>query len=250
MFAASDGTAGRELWSTDGTPAGTRRIADIHPGLRDGIAGTIEPAGDSGLALFAADDGVHGREPWLTDGRSAYLLAELRYGARGSEPTNFRVLEDQVLFTADDGRHGIELWTLDLDLLKTSVSTPYGLACGAGFGSAPTLTPTSTSRLGNANYGWRLQTNMPAAGSAGAVLLAATRDLQAVGPCSLFVGPPWIAAPVRIGRDGSATLSTPMPNESRLLGRRLYVQGAVIRSGGPALGVADLTRAHLALVGR
>ena len=31
-FTAEDGSAGYELWSSDGTPAGTRRVADLNPG--------------------------------------------------------------------------------------------------------------------------------------------------------------------------------------------------------------------------
>lgn len=54
---------GRELWTSDGTSAGTRRVAEIRPGA----AGSHpEPFAAIGAKLvFAARDAVHGREPWV-----------------------------------------------------------------------------------------------------------------------------------------------------------------------------------------
>jgi ELWxxDGT repeat protein len=63
-FAARDG-AGRELWRTDGTAAGTVRLTDINPGEANGIRGNdaeFHLVGDR--IVFAATDGVHGNELW------------------------------------------------------------------------------------------------------------------------------------------------------------------------------------------
>ena len=60
---------GREPWSSDGTPEGTHRIADICPGpcgSSPSFAGTY-----GGRAVLRADDGISGTEPWLTDGTAA-----------------------------------------------------------------------------------------------------------------------------------------------------------------------------------
>ncbi len=60
---------GREPWWSDGTPEGTRRVADICPGPCSSspyLAGTYR-----GLAVLVATDGVSGHEPWLTDGTAA-----------------------------------------------------------------------------------------------------------------------------------------------------------------------------------
>jgi ELWxxDGT repeat protein len=61
-FTADDHVHGRELWTTDGTPAGTRLVRDVMPG-----AGKSDPSGlaATGDALFfVANDGTHGRELW------------------------------------------------------------------------------------------------------------------------------------------------------------------------------------------
>lgn len=62
-FAANDGTTGSEPWRSDGTAAGTYRVADVNPGPSDGGPGFFANAG--GRVVFAVDDGVHGLEPWL-----------------------------------------------------------------------------------------------------------------------------------------------------------------------------------------
>jgi ELWxxDGT repeat protein len=64
-FAGTDGSSGVELWSTDGTAWGTRRLADINPG-----PGSSSPRGftpfDSKL-FFSATDGVTGFEMWVVE---------------------------------------------------------------------------------------------------------------------------------------------------------------------------------------
>ncbi|MFM7075649.1 MAG: ELWxxDGT repeat protein [Planctomycetaceae bacterium] len=62
FFNATDGVHGSELWETDGTSAGTKRVSDIHPGAAGSNPVIL---GDDGLTLFfTAADGAHGRELW------------------------------------------------------------------------------------------------------------------------------------------------------------------------------------------
>jgi ELWxxDGT repeat protein len=71
-FAASDGTngsTGRELWRTDGTPGGTTLVKDINPGAGDSLPQNIIAAG--GNVLFLATDGIHGQQLWKSDGTAA-----------------------------------------------------------------------------------------------------------------------------------------------------------------------------------
>jgi ELWxxDGT repeat protein len=61
-FAADDGLSGRELWETDGTQEGTRRVLDINDGPAGSDPTSFRVVGNT--LFFTADDGVHGREPW------------------------------------------------------------------------------------------------------------------------------------------------------------------------------------------
>ncbi len=53
---------GCEPWGSDGTPQGTRRLADIAAGVARSFPGFYAPLGTQ--LLLAADDGVHGSELW------------------------------------------------------------------------------------------------------------------------------------------------------------------------------------------
>ncbi|HEX6201303.1 MAG TPA: ELWxxDGT repeat protein, partial [Thermoanaerobaculia bacterium] len=127
FFSGDDGSTGLELWVSDGTPSGTRRVLDLVPGpegavlpragfglpLPDGpgVAGVTSPPS----AFFIADDGAHGRELWWSDGTEAgtRLLGDLRPGPLGSEPRYLTVVGSVAHFVADDGVHGAELWRSD-----------------------------------------------------------------------------------------------------------------------------------------
>jgi len=63
MFVNLTEDKGRELWFTDGTPAGTRQITDINPGSGSSDPRNFYYGGDA--VYFSADDGTHGREPWM-----------------------------------------------------------------------------------------------------------------------------------------------------------------------------------------
>ncbi|HEY4597709.1 MAG TPA: hypothetical protein VIJ02_15020, partial [Thermoanaerobaculia bacterium] len=62
-----------ELWESDGTPEGTRRLTDIAPGgfasfrFFEGYEYSSPPsfAVANGFLFFGADDGVTGIEPWV-----------------------------------------------------------------------------------------------------------------------------------------------------------------------------------------
>lgn len=60
LFSASLPEVGRELWSTDGTPGGTRLVADMNPGTASADPGPFTVFGD--YAYFPADAGVLGQE--------------------------------------------------------------------------------------------------------------------------------------------------------------------------------------------
>ncbi len=118
VFSADDGSVGRELWTTDGTAAGTRLLADAWPGGGSGNPTSLTSLGD-GRAVFAATDPVHNTEPWVTDGTTAgtRLVLDINAANSGfgaSYPGSFALLEDgRALFVASDPEHGSEPWVTD-----------------------------------------------------------------------------------------------------------------------------------------
>jgi ELWxxDGT repeat protein len=61
-FAASNGVQGMELWMSDGTPEGTRMLADVAEGALSASPAQLTVSGPR--LFFVADEGVHGRELW------------------------------------------------------------------------------------------------------------------------------------------------------------------------------------------
>jgi ELWxxDGT repeat protein len=60
FFVAEAG--GPEVWTSDGTPEGTRRVTDIAPGALWSDPKWLTVV--DGSLFFSADDGMHGRELW------------------------------------------------------------------------------------------------------------------------------------------------------------------------------------------
>ncbi len=129
FFAADDGIAGSELWTSDGTEAGTHRVADILPGPRSSEIRWMTALGSR--VFFVADDGVHGRELWTSDGTPAgtRLAADIFPGPESSLPQQLTAIGPVLLFSADDGVHGREPWRAD-DAFIPTVELVQDLAPG------------------------------------------------------------------------------------------------------------------------
>ncbi len=112
FFVVDEPATGPELWTSDGTRGGTRKVRDIRPGPLGSYPQELTAV--DGRLLFAADDGAHGLELWVSDGTAAgtRLLADLAPGVGASAPRNFTLAGDLVAFDADDGVHGTELWAI------------------------------------------------------------------------------------------------------------------------------------------
>jgi ELWxxDGT repeat protein len=122
LFAASEavkGTSGRELWSTDGTTEGTRRLLDLYPGDCEPTFPCSSAPGQmvryGGRLWFAATDGRRGRELWVSDGTSGGTerFMDIHPGAGSSFPVNLFAAAGLLWFVANDGIHGRELWRTD-----------------------------------------------------------------------------------------------------------------------------------------
>jgi ELWxxDGT repeat protein len=113
FFAADDGKRGLELWSTDGTRAGTRLVADTGPGKGGTGPSWITRLGD--IVLFSADDRTHGRELWRSDGttKGTHLVRDI--GARPAEVTVFgaTAVGEDLVYLGGRGARGAPLTWVD-----------------------------------------------------------------------------------------------------------------------------------------
>lgn len=92
LFAGDDGLgAGVELWSTDGTDAGTSILKDLNDGEANGNPSSFANAGS--YVLFSCDTGT-GPELCVSDGTEAGTkqIKEIQSGPQGSIPNGFTVL--------------------------------------------------------------------------------------------------------------------------------------------------------------
>lgn len=128
-FSAWDETNGRELWTSDGTEAGTALVKDISPGDSSSFSNYYYGSSPGfavadGEIFFSAYTEEEGRELWKTDGSEAgtTLVKDINpdvysyyYSDEGisSRPEQLTAVGDQVFFTADDGDNGEELWLTD-----------------------------------------------------------------------------------------------------------------------------------------
>ncbi|HMP73285.1 MAG TPA: hypothetical protein PKE55_08485 [Kiritimatiellia bacterium] len=94
-FTAIDGYR-RELWATDGTAAGTRRVLNISKP-------DASPIVASGSNLyFRGSTASHGVEPWVWDGEDVRMLADILPGPADSMPRNITPYENDVIFVASN----------------------------------------------------------------------------------------------------------------------------------------------------
>jgi ELWxxDGT repeat protein len=116
FFVADNGTAGQELWTSDGTPEGTCMVKDIRPG-----AVGSEPYGlyAGGTRLFfGADDGSgSGSELWVSDGTAGgtRMVKDIYPGSGSSYWGHNGALyyNGVFYFQAEDATTGVELWRSD-----------------------------------------------------------------------------------------------------------------------------------------
>ena len=113
FFQADDSVSGKELWVSDGTSAGTRRVVDLDPGAPGSAPRDLVRLGNK--LLFAAATPPYGEELWMSDGTDAgtVMLADLLPGILASRPRNLFRFRERVYFSANDGNTGHELWVTD-----------------------------------------------------------------------------------------------------------------------------------------
>jgi ELWxxDGT repeat protein len=110
-FAADDGLSGSELWRTDGTAAGTRRVVDLCPG-RCGSQPSGPVRFDGQLYFYAADGPLPASRFWRSDGTAAGTRPAEKDGIPGRPYRGAvtAVLGGETFFLMTEARHGTELW--------------------------------------------------------------------------------------------------------------------------------------------
>jgi ELWxxDGT repeat protein len=104
---------GDELWSSNGTAAGTQMIRDINPGTASSDPQSLTLF--KGAVFFSATSAGFGRELWTTKGSlsSTHQIKDINTAANGnSNPGSLRVVGPKLMFDATSS--GIdELWETD-----------------------------------------------------------------------------------------------------------------------------------------
>lgn len=134
FFVASDDSHGRELWTTDGTLAGTVLVKDIQSGSASGaVSGSRTAVAIGSTLFFVANDGVNGAELWKSDGTAAgtVLVADVNAGASSSSPQQLTNVDGTLFFTADNGINGRELWKSDGTAAGTVLVKDISIASAA-----------------------------------------------------------------------------------------------------------------------
>jgi ELWxxDGT repeat protein len=136
-----------ELWTSDGTAAGTSRVLDIWPGSTGSSPYALTSF--DGYLWFAANTAARGTELWRSDGTAAgtVLIGTLDAinntgptANGGSNRTRFAASSDLLCYRAFTSVRGYELWAAR----KDTTIRPVGQGCGAPLG-APHRVPAMRS---------------------------------------------------------------------------------------------------------
>jgi len=110
-----------ELWKTDGSMAGTSRVADIVPGSVGSQPKAFTVVGST--LFFVATTGLEGSELWRSDGTETgtALVRDIRPGGASSLIGELTPVGSTLYFTANDGTSGVELWRSDGTVAGTTL---------------------------------------------------------------------------------------------------------------------------------
>jgi large repetitive protein len=117
FLARADDASGDELWTSDGTPGGTRPLTQF--AARRPFVPTHFLKGLDGVLYFVADDVTAGADLWRSDGTVAGTRRVTDFGFAapfgeqgfGIRAEQIAKVGDRLAFLADDGLSGRRIWT-------------------------------------------------------------------------------------------------------------------------------------------
>jgi ELWxxDGT repeat protein len=194
-------SGGAGVWRTDGTPAGTRRVAALSSDVSTRAVGVADGVFyfEQTKAVGSFPDGVL----WRTDGTEAGIAAVADVGAAG-----LGVAGDRIYFAGTDPQHRAELWSM-----------PRGPAAGVFVrGSAWTSgfkNDLNADGLGDAAYGYRVDKG------ASAILPWVNVDevvvgLAAIPPVGGAPTPGMVSFQSQRGVNYTVTRVEPVPGDARV----------------------------------
>jgi ELWxxDGT repeat protein len=128
LYVAARGPVDGGVWRSDGTTAGTTRLASVNIGPTAGIGESFQARGAE--VFFSAEslvpDGSQGWQLWKTNGTAAGTSRVTNfptYGLllRAARVANITVVGQTVFFTVNTFQEGAELWKSDGTLPGTSL---------------------------------------------------------------------------------------------------------------------------------
>jgi ELWxxDGT repeat protein len=210
LFSADDGTNGRELWRSDGTPGGTFMVIDINSGAGSSAPAELALVGSE--VYFAANDGANGVELWKTDGTAlgTTFVDNISPGAGSSSPRDIvdlngtailavAIFGSPQLYRSDGTSGGTERISTDVTFSAISAN-PRAIGDFVYLGAADA---TTGSEL------WRTDGEVGSVERVADVLMggagSSPRTITALGARVLFRASGTLSAGVELWRsDGSA----------------------------------------------
>jgi ELWxxDGT repeat protein len=144
FFSADDGTNGRELWKSDGTPGGTTRLSDINPG-GGSIGNGPRLVNVNGTLFFEAFDGTE-NELYKLEPPYSGPPTEIDINPTGSSgPQGLANFNGTLFFSAFDS-NGRELWKSNGGAVGSGTEMVANINIAMGGSSSPEqLTPVGST---------------------------------------------------------------------------------------------------------
>lgn len=134
VFTAID-TSGSELWVSDGTELGTKRVKNIAAGSASSTPNNLYVFNNN--VFFRADNIINGSELWKSDGTEAgTVLVKDIHPTGGSTPQNYAAYGKLLYFNAYDGSNGFEMYETDGTEVNTKMTCDFIIGSGGGGPSA------------------------------------------------------------------------------------------------------------------